>query len=75
MPRPILFAAFVCGLVGSTSSLWAQGNLDRCNDILRQDLPREVRRHSEGEGVAGPIRVFSCVAWQLRVCRLALPGA
>jgi hypothetical protein len=47
MARMMLLATLTCGLVGITSPAWAQNNLDRCNDILRQDLFNKVNSLSQ----------------------------
>jgi len=47
MTKIVILATFVCGFLGLTPAAWAQRGLDRCNDILRQDLFNKVHSSSQ----------------------------
>jgi hypothetical protein len=47
MAKMLFRVALVSGCLGLAPSLWAQASLDRCNDILKQDLFNKVHSSSQ----------------------------
>ena len=47
MAKIMFRVALICGLVGVTPLAWAESTLDRCNDILQQDLFNRVTDSSQ----------------------------
>ena len=47
MAKLLSRVSFICGLLGTTSLAWSQSSLDRCNDILVQDMFNRVNTSSQ----------------------------